>query len=152
MWNGLFLSKRSFLSDFLLKFQKLIGEQGMCTTNPYYASWESKRLLFMGYSKYKKEQILSVDCILYFWIYVKLYCPLLNLKFSFFLVLNLLVRSWELKNTFGGNNLLRLCNENKLADVKGKLIWKHFGCNNLKEIGNLTNKYIKSFIRKWTTN
>lgn len=49
---------------------------------------------------------------------------------------------------FGGSNLLHLCNENKLADAKDKLMWKHFGYNNLKEIGNLTNEYIKSFIRK----
>lgn len=49
---------------------------------------------------------------------------------------------------FGGNNL---CNENKLADMEDKLIWKHFGYN-LKEIEKFTNEYIKSFIRKLTTN
>lgn len=50
----------------------------MCTTNPYYATWERKLLLLMGYSKYKKEQILSVDCILYFLIYVS--CIVSQLK------------------------------------------------------------------------
>lgn len=44
---------------------------------------------------------------------------------------------------FGGNNLLHLCNENKLADMKDKLFWKHFSSNNLKEYETLLMSVLK---------
>lgn len=48
---------------------------------------------------------------------------------------------------FSGKILLPLCDENKLAHMKDKFIWKHFGYNNLKEIGKLTNEYIKNILK-----
>lgn len=50
----------------------------------------------------------------------------------------------RIEKYFGGNNLLHLCNENKLADMKDKIFWKRFDYNNFNKIWYLTNEHIKS--------